>query len=89
MLRFGNARADYDIARVEHDRVFIIDIDVGNKSVTDDAEFVYNELQSKWPGRRVIYKDRIGEWSEMLAYPSDNVLGIEIDFDLYEEHVPT
>jgi hypothetical protein len=86
-LRFGYKRSDYDIVCVESDRVFIIDLDLGNKSVTNDAEYVYSELQSSWPNRRVIYRDSIGEWSEITGHC--NSLDIcFIGFRPYTEHLP-
>lgn len=93
-LRFGDKRADYDIVRVEYDRVFIIDLDLGNKSVTNDAEYVYSELQSLWPNRRVIYRDSIGEWSEITTEydPEVKILSLTnvfyIVFKPYKEHLP-
>lgn len=83
-MRFGNRRSDYDIVRVEHDRVFIIDLDLGNKSVTNDAEYVYNELQEMWPGRRVIYRDTNNKWDEIKCHDPWHVL----NFYSYIEHIP-
>lgn len=96
LLRFGNKRADYDIVRVESDRVFIIDLDLGNKSVTNDAEYVYSDLQSLWPNRRVIYRDSMGNWDEMIAEyttPTDDINykvyeSIIVRFQSYNEHTP-
>lgn len=94
LLRFGNKRADYDIVRVESDRVFIIDLDLGNKSVTNDAEYVYSDLQSLWPNRRVIYRDSMGNWDEMIAEyttPTDDIKVYEsiiVRFQSYNEHTP-
>lgn len=91
-LRFSNKHADYDIVRVEHDRVFIIDLDLGNTSVTNDAEYVYLELQKQWPNRRVIYKDSMGRWDEIYVQKSQwNEIVIEYDFVTfknYNEHTP-
>jgi hypothetical protein len=84
-LRFCNNRSDYDIVRVEHDRVFIIDLNLGNKSVTNDADLVYTELQNQWPNRRVIYKDSIGRWDEIV---SQFTRGDCVRFKPYNEHIP-
>lgn len=93
-LRFPSKRADYDIACVETDRVFIIDLNLGNISVTNDAERVYTELQSFWPNRRVIYRDSMGNWDEMIVdcdseeikrYPAKTCY---IIFKPYKEHLP-
>jgi hypothetical protein len=99
-LRFGNSRADYDIVRVEHDRVFIIDLDLGNKSVTNDADYVWSEIQSMWPGRRLIYRDSAGRWDEIIFQPSMSfvaedgssvrspIIADTMAFIAYQEHVP-
>lgn len=95
-LRFGSEHnhADYDIVRVEQDRVFIIDLDLGNKSVTNDAEYVYSVLQSMWPNRRVIYRDSIGNWDEMVVdCDPENIKKYPIEvcyivFRPYKEHLP-
>lgn len=84
--------ADYDIVCVEHDRVFIIDLDLGNKSVTNDAEYVYIELQKLWPNRRVIYKDSIGQWdeivSEVVVERKTSFQWFCVAFKPYKEHLP-
>jgi len=82
------SHADYDIVRVEQDRVFIIDLDLGNRSVTNDAEHVYFELQKQWPARRVIYRDSMDQWCEIDV----RVRGLELEdhivFISYNEHFP-
>jgi hypothetical protein len=80
--------SDYDIVRVEHDRVFIVDLDLGNKSVTNDAERVYSELKKHWPGRRIIYKDSIGNWDEIIVQPFCKTNFVYITFKPYKEHLP-
>lgn len=101
-LRFSyNNRSDYDIVRVEHDRIFIIDLDLGHKSVTNDAENVYSELQFFWPGRRIIYRDSQGTWDEIVKAPPYSLEEKEgekrpvfvdsfdmIHFIPYKEHLP-
>jgi hypothetical protein len=84
-------RSDYDIVRVEHDRVFIIDLDLGNKSVTNDAENVYIELQSFWPDRRIIYRDSAGVWDEIELrknFFGGSLNWQQIQFKEYKEHIP-
>lgn len=83
--------ADYDIVRVEKDRIFIVDLDLGNKSVTNDAERVYFDLQSQWPNRRVIYRDSMGRWYEIVN-AAVRVGSLEFEdqtiFRPYNEHLP-
>jgi hypothetical protein len=60
-----NYRSDYEIVRVEEDKIFIVDLDLGNKSVTNDAEYVFSELSKHFPGKRIIYRDTLGCWDEI------------------------
>ena len=75
-------RSDYEVVRVEEDRVFIIDLDLGNKSVTNDAEEVLKEIQFHFPGRRLIYRDSLGKWDEMVEE------GPWIAYRNYFQHLP-
>ena len=58
--------SDWDIVSVERDRVFVIDLNLGNLSVTNDAEAVWDRLQRLYPGRRLIYRDSLGDWDEIV-----------------------
>lgn len=61
-------RSFYDIVKIESDRVFIIDLNLSCfKSVTNDAENVYNEIKSLWPDKRLIYRDSMNKWDEILC----------------------
>lgn len=69
--------------KIESDKVFIIDLNLpGSKSVTNDAEKVYNEIQELFPGRRLIYRDSMNRWDEIL---SDKVF---ICFRTYRDPAP-
>lgn len=59
--------ADYSIVRVDEDRIFIIDLDLGHISVTNDAEYVVGILQAQYPGKRIIYRDSMGYWDEITG----------------------
>lgn len=61
-----NNHADYGIVQVADDIVFIKDLDLGNKSITNDAEYVVESLIHAFgPGRRIVYKDSEGCWDEL------------------------
>lgn len=48
-------------------RVWIIDLDEpGCKSVTNDANRIVAELHKTHPHYRIIYKDSMGNWDELL-----------------------
>jgi hypothetical protein len=47
--------------------VFIRDLDLGGRSVTNDAEQVYDECQKAHGACRVVYQDSDGEWWEIVA----------------------
>jgi hypothetical protein len=58
-------KAIITIDRVEKDKVFIIDRD-GPMSVTNDAEAVVAWVNAWCPERRIIYRDTMGQWDELL-----------------------
>jgi len=59
-------RSDWEVVKVTTDIVWIIDLDIGGKSVTNDAENVVKELNIKYPGRRIIYRDTMNRWDELV-----------------------
>lgn len=81
--------ANYSIVQIEEDRVFIVDLDMGNKSVTNDAEWVWDQIQNDYPGRRLIYRDTMNRWDEMVpVMPSDEFGNTVVSFRPYDEQVP-
>lgn len=59
--------ADYTIKKTDKYYVYIIDLDLGNISVTNDAENVVRELAERYPGKRIFYKDSVGMVDELLV----------------------
>ena len=60
-------RCDFKLVKVTDDIVFIRDLNRGNISVTNNAEEVYHWLNRiAYPGRRVVYRDSQGEWTEIV-----------------------
>lgn len=79
--------AEFRIVQVEHDRVFIIDPDQGSKTITNDAEWVYEQIQKNYPNHRLIYRDTMNNWDEIV--PSDKNQNIpSVYFKPYKEHTP-
>lgn len=58
-------KSDWNYVDIQSDKVFIRDLNLGNLSVTNDAEAVYEEIQHKHPGKRLIYRDSEGVWEEI------------------------
>ncbi len=85
-MRTKTQRSDYEIVRVEQDRVFIVDLDLGNRSVTNDADEVFEEIQKNFSKKRVIYRDSMGNWDEI--YLEKSSVGFFVDFKPYKEHLP-
>jgi hypothetical protein len=81
--------ADYSVVKVDKDRVFLIDLNLGNKSITNDAENVYKEIINIFPNHRIIYRDTMGRWDEISldeSVSSDD--HIYCGFINYNEYVP-
>lgn len=79
-------RSDYEIVCVEEDKIFLVDLDLGNRSVTNDAERVFEEINKNFPGRRIIYRDTLGHWDEIVL-DRNGYIGT-IDFSPYIESLP-
>lgn len=82
----------YDIVGVLHDRVFIIDLNLpGTRSITNNADEIYWDIQKLWPKKRLIYRDTMGRWDEIkeLFYKKDNGADVHITQIIpYKEELP-
>lgn len=59
-------QCDFDVIAAFPDKLFIVDLDLGNRSVTNDAENVAAWAQKNYQGRRLIYRDSMGRWDEII-----------------------
>jgi hypothetical protein len=62
-------RSDFEIVVQTDDAVYLVDLDKGRLSVTNDAEAVVQEVLRKHCQnglRRIVYMDSMGEWAEMV-----------------------
>lgn len=76
--------SDWDIVSVERDRVFVVDLNLGNLSVTNDAEAVWKTIQQVYPGKRLVYRDSMDQWDEICQQPA----ATQCNFKCYKEHTP-
>lgn len=77
-------RADFEIIGVTEDRVFLVDLNRGNRSVTNDAENVVARVAAlHGPDKRIVYCDSTGRWDE-LAHERGRFTG----FTPYREPLP-
>jgi hypothetical protein len=58
--------ADFKVVNDTANIVYIEDLDLGNISVTNDAEWVVKEVINRFGPKRIIYKDSEGYWDELL-----------------------
>lgn len=75
--------SDFHVIQIDRDRVFLIDLDLGRRSVTNDADNVAVWVQQTYPGKRLIYRDSMGRWDE-IALTSNNV----VVFLPYDDYLP-
>lgn len=76
-MSFGqHLRCDYEYVKITDTIIYIRDLNkTGRMSVTNDADEVYRIINKVvYPGRRVVYQDSEGEWSEMVEQASGNWL---------------
>ena len=66
-------KSDYTY-EVGNEFVKIIDLNLGNVSVTNNAENVLTEIQSEEDikGKTIIYRDSENEWCELIPAWEDN-----------------
>lgn len=67
------SQADYEIVKVTGTVVSLIDLDIGSKSVTNDAEAVVQEVTKLHGDRRIAYRDSDGRWCELRHNGQDFV----------------
>lgn len=60
------SRSRWEFVRKEGDIVFIRDLDLGGRSVTNDADLVFEECRNIFGSCRVVYQDSEGEWAEIV-----------------------
>lgn len=74
-------RADYNY-RIQNNKVYIIDLNLGNISVTNDAENVLSEINCEEDiiGKKIIYKDSESTWSEMIPTWDDDGKCVDVTF---------
>lgn len=63
--RICQVRAHYTVYCETGTEVFIIDQDDGAMSVTNDADAVVAEVVKKHGDKGIIYRDSMGQWSEL------------------------
>lgn len=73
-------RSSFKVVQVDTDRVFIIDLDQG-MSVTNDAENVAKHIQQRYPGKRLVYRDTMSNWDEIL-FEGPHL------FQFYDDYLP-
>jgi hypothetical protein len=84
-------KADYATVETRPGIVFIVDLNDGNMSVTNDAEAVVDEVVRNYrrhtpqsiSGPRIIYRDSDGQWDELV-----HVNGVFKTFARYTGAVP-
>jgi hypothetical protein len=73
--------SQYDLVDIQDNIVFLRDCNSGGRSVTNDAERVWQQCQQRYGDRnrpvRVVYCDREGEWSEIVPHHRAGWIDIE------------
>jgi hypothetical protein len=81
------ARCNYDVLDEIDDVIYIVDLDIGNMSVTNDAESVCIELTSRYGiNKRIIYRDSNGDWAEMIHRNGEFLRFRHINMDVDNPH---
>jgi hypothetical protein len=63
----SNFSADYKVIETTDSTVFLVDLNLGNRSVTNDAENVVRKILSEHGRtRKIVYRDSMGDWDELI-----------------------
>ena len=65
---------DFSVIGIADETVYVVDMDQGNASVTQDAANVISWIQKKYPKHGVIYRDQEGCWAR-ISVLSNNAIG--------------
>lgn len=60
--------SDWELIEIKNNIIFIRDLDLGNKSLTNDAERVARIFQHSHPNHRLVYQDSEGDWCEIILH---------------------
>ena len=58
-------RASYRVVGQTEDTIYIVDTN-GRVSVTNDAENVVSAVVMAYGNRKIVYRDSLGEWGELI-----------------------
>lgn len=61
-------KSDWELNSIDDRRkiVYIVDLNLGNVSVTNDAENVVQILNRRYPDYQIVYQDSTGDWDELV-----------------------
>lgn len=77
-------KVSWSLHKLTEDAVFIVDDDNGGMSVTNAAEAVVKDIYEFYGDRRIVYRDTMGEWDELLHNH-----GTFAGFSIYRDGVPS
>lgn len=87
-------QSEFRVLGYTETHVFLVDLDTGLRSVTNDAERVVRAIAARFGARHIIYRDTMDRWDE-LAHEMGNFRGFlpyagpTPDGDLNGTHIPT
>lgn len=58
--------AQFEILKVQPDMIWIADVGRNSLTVTNDADGVVQRVLAEFPGRRIVYRDTMGNWDELV-----------------------
>lgn len=64
-IRSARVRAQYSVLRDTPEMIWIVDLDRGAMSVTNDADAVVDEVVAIYGDKRIVYRDSDGHWDEL------------------------
>ena len=83
ITRSTRVRAQYAVFSETPEMIWIVDLDRGGPSVTNDADAVVDEVVTLYGDKRIIYRDSAGHWDELR-----HMHGVFLSFEPATQFVP-
>jgi hypothetical protein len=62
----SRARCDFEVLTIDDRAVYLADLNLGGRSLTNDAANVCAECVLRFGNLRIVYRDSIGSWAELI-----------------------
>lgn len=62
----SHQRCAFEVLAVDESAIYLADLNLGGRSLTNDAANVVAECVLRFGNLRIVYRDSMGEWAELV-----------------------